>query len=98
MTLGEVVSQLPGLEDEATVYAAKPWTERSNAVCAIEGSDEARAAMDLGLSYLLEVHLIREVAQVWSSWRAGAVPSTEDLVVAVIYYAENDAYLAADPR
>lgn len=46
-----------------------------------------------GMEYLLEVFLAQEVAEVWRRWRPGREPTEDELCQAVIYYAENDAYL-----
>ena len=45
------------------------------------------------MRYLLEVFLAKEVVEVWSKWRNGRNPTALDKCAAVIYYAENDAYL-----
>ena len=49
-----------------------------------------------GMKYLLEVELAREVIQVWKAWRKGKEPSPHEKYLAVLYYAEHDAYLAED--
>lgn len=46
-----------------------------------------------GMRYLLEVWLAREVIAVWSNWRDGREPTSEEKLAAIVYYAENDAYL-----
>jgi len=45
--------------------------------------------------YFLEVDLVREVLEVWSAWRNGQIPTTNEACTAVIYYAEHDAYQPA---
>jgi len=47
-----------------------------------------------GMKYLLEVELVKEVIQVWKDWRNGKEPSPMEKFQAVLYYVENDAYLA----
>ena len=37
-----------------------------------------------------------EVLEVWSEWRAGVRPSTEEALDAAIFYAVNDAYLPVE--
>lgn len=49
-----------------------------------------------GMKYLLEVELAKEVIQVWKSWRNGREPSPLEKYQAVLYYAENDAYLPVE--
>lgn len=92
-TLADLVDRLAALDDDETLYARQPWSPTSQAVCAEEGSPEAAAAVAHGLDYLLEVSLAKEVADAWPGWRGGHGPGSSDLCAAVIYYAENDAYL-----
>ena len=49
-----------------------------------------------GLRYLLEVAVAREAVDVWRAWRPGETPSLGDKLAAIIYYAENDAWLPID--
>ena len=46
-----------------------------------------------GLKYFLEVEIAREAIDVWRNWRGGRVPSLDEKLEAVTYYAENDALL-----
>jgi hypothetical protein len=48
------------------------------------------------LVYLLEVGVAREAIDVWHAWRPGRSPSLDDQLQAVIYYAENDAWLPVE--
>jgi hypothetical protein len=48
------------------------------------------------MAYLLEVGLAKEAIRVWSEWRNGATPTSEDRVAAVVYYATHDAYMPAE--
>ena len=49
-----------------------------------------------GLRYLLEVEMAKEVINVWREWRNGKEPSSLEKCHAVLYYAENDAFLVED--
>ncbi len=49
-----------------------------------------------GWRYVLELWIAQEVLEVWSAWRDGRTPSLAEACEAVIYYADNDAYLADD--
>ncbi|MFC5750773.1 hypothetical protein [Actinomadura rugatobispora] len=89
LTLAELVDQLARVADGLTVYAEEPWTAGSRVVAAKHGD----GLSPVDLPYLLEVVLIREVLDVWSSWRAGARPTTEEACAAIIHYAQYDAYL-----
>ena len=91
------MGQLGSLDDDLTIYAAKnpSWSMESLAVACPEPEDGSLPNEAQGMSYLLEVFLAKEAVQVWSEWRGGREPSVADKCVAVIYYAENDAYLPA---
>ncbi|MGV9652145.1 hypothetical protein [Streptomyces sp. NPDC003554] len=54
--------------------------------------DEEVADRPEGMSYLLEVHLVRDVLRVWKSWRGGREPNAEEASAAVRFYATHDAY------
>ena len=56
----------------------------------------SRPSTAVGLRYLLEVAVAREAVDVWGAWRPGETPSLEDKLAAIIYYAENDAWLPID--
>jgi hypothetical protein len=49
-----------------------------------------------GLKYFLEVEIAREAIDVWRNWRGGRVPSLDEKLEGVTYYAENDAWLPAE--
>ena len=56
----------------------------------------ADEASDDGLRYFLEVALARDAVDVWSAWRDGAEPTLDDKLMAISYYATQDAYLPVD--
>jgi len=78
------------------IFARPPWSAESEALLVSE--DRVESQTHPGFRLVLEVAIAREVLGVWSSWRSGATPSPEQAVEAVIYYAENDAYLPAAHR
>jgi hypothetical protein len=49
-----------------------------------------------GYRYLLEGENIKESILVWSLWREGRLPSLEDKLAAVLFYARNDAFLPVE--
>jgi hypothetical protein len=49
-----------------------------------------------GYRYLLEGEGIKESILVWSLWRGGRLPSLEDKLSAVLFYARNDAFLPVE--
>ena len=91
MTLLETIDQLERLDDGLTICAAKTpeWTAVSNAL--LSASDVPAA--ELPLPYFLEVSVAKKVLSAWSFVRKGRVPTLSEKCEALIYYAENDAYL-----
>jgi len=86
MTLRDVVARLDEFEAGETIFAESP-TPTARAEVAREDTPPAH------LHYLLEVDIAREAIEVWQAWRPGQTPTLEDKLAAVIYYAENDAWL-----
>lgn len=93
MTLRDALASIEEFDEEATIYAAKPWDPASTTAIAIEGEETADRAIGGGLAYFLEVSVAKEVIEVWSEWRSGRVPTSDERCEAVIHYAVNDAYL-----
>ncbi len=95
-TLEDLLRILPSLDPRMTIVASprRPLSAGSPARLAPEGEGRHEAGSDL--TYLLEVWLAREVAEVWAEWRNGRTPTTDELIEAVTYYADNDAYLPVE--
>ena len=93
-TLRDVVNALDELEEDAVIYTdgASP---AARAAVAAGGAEVERAKAD-GLRYFVEVALAKDAVAVWSEWRNGAEPTADDKLLAVSYYATNDAYLPLD--
>ena len=92
MNLDEVVRSLDELPREAIFYIPRecnPSLVSPETPVLLVTADEAQPE---GWRYFLEVIIAREVLEVWSSWRDGRVPSPEEALSAIAYYAENDAY------
>ncbi len=89
-SLVELMRGVDDLDRDGVIHAARPWTRHSDAVCLVDSGGEESPS---GLAYLLEVDLIHDVAEVWSSWRDGRAPTADELADAVIHYATRDAYL-----
>jgi hypothetical protein len=89
-TLRDVVNELDDLDEDAVIY-----TDGSSpaAQALVVGEGDAATARAAGLRYFLEVSLARDAVSVWSDWRAGAVPTIDDKLMAISHYAVNDAYL-----
>jgi hypothetical protein len=85
-TLDDLIRALAGEQPELrTIYAENPWTPRSRAIVAEQPED---GSLDPppgapGFRYFLEAGTALDVASCYP----------QNPVEAVIYYAENDAYL-----
>jgi hypothetical protein len=95
MTLREVVARLGDFEDDQTIYAESA-TPTARAAVEVEPEDGTAPSAAADLPYLLEIAAAREAIEVWKAWRPGQAPSLDDKLAAVIYYAENDAWLPVD--
>ena len=91
MTLLQLIENLNDTADEFTICAAKlpEWTPASEAeLCLSE-----RVNRDNRLHYFLEVPVAKDVLLAWSFARNGRTPTLAEKCEALIYFAENDAYL-----
>jgi len=97
-TLAELLDDLETVEDDLTVYAATPngLDGDSAAVVAMESEDRVAPPEAAGMACIVEVGLAKEAIRIWSEWRNGATPTSEDRVAAVVYYATHDAYLPVE--
>ncbi|MDA8016721.1 MAG: hypothetical protein MPN21_04660 [Thermoanaerobaculia bacterium] len=91
-TLGQLMERLADLGDSLTIYSESTPNHGSAAVVALEPEDGSLPNGAENLHYLLEVDLAKEVAEVWSAWRNGQRPTTEELCEAIVFYSRNDAY------
>jgi hypothetical protein len=94
-TLGETVRKLHLIDDELTIYIVpeRPWTEASRVIVARAPESGDLPLEAVGMVYLLEVDIAKEVLEVWQKWRPGRSPTDTDRVVAILHYADHDAYL-----
>lgn len=92
MQLGDAVKRLASLDQEATIYAAQPWTSESTAVVAPEPETRTNpeSAVLEGLRYFLEVSLACEFLEGWES-TLGRLPSDKERCERLIRYAAQDA-------
>lgn len=94
----EVIATLDGIpggdpyDVQPTIFARRPWTVDCEAVVLNEDAVNHVAPSAPDFAYLLEVDLAKEVIRVWSEWRDGAVPTSEEATQAVIFYGEHDSY------
>ena len=90
--LEDAIGRLASVDQDATIYAAEPWSGDSSAVVAIEldsGGGPAEAAR-LGLKYFLEVSVARDFLEGWES-TLGSTPTEQERCARLIRYAINDA-------
>ena len=78
---------------ERTLYAERPWTPDSRVVV-LEGQGVSPTEHP-GFDYLLEVDLAVEVLEVWSERQSGRLPTPDEAALAIIHYAQNDAFQPA---
>ena len=102
MDLRELVSNLAHLSSDGTVFAEKidgEFRPESRAVI-LEMTEEelkrptAEVAQQRapGTSYFLEVFIAREVIEGWQSNHSGKIPTIEQALESIIFYAVHDAY------
>ena len=95
-TVRDLVARLAEVEDvdrfevAPAIYARRPWTPDSEAL--VLRDDLLHSQERPGFHLLLEIPTAREVLRVWTAWRDGQAPTTEEAAGAVIHYAEHDAY------
>lgn len=92
--MGELVSRLDAVDDNLTVYV--PSRDSISAELPIELVDEEGDGPSAGMTYLLEVDLVKDVIRVWREWRGGRNPDLRQACEAVSYYASHDAFQPID--
>jgi hypothetical protein len=93
VTLAEAAARLPDFSDDLTLYierGAQPDGTREVAV--IEAPEDESGKAPSGFRYLIEVHVAKDVVEVWTAWHHGQAPAPEEAARAIIYYAEHDSY------
>lgn len=98
MTLEDVVANLGSFDNEHSIYATRikgQWRAGSIAFVMREPEDGKLMQLLSGgeAEYLLEISLAKEIIEVWKHWRPHAEQTIADKLEAIVYYAENDAYL-----
>ncbi|MEO5680449.1 MAG: hypothetical protein ABIS47_12365 [Acidimicrobiales bacterium] len=85
----------PAVRDAAApaIFAQQPWGPHSAAVVLAEQERGGRAPSMPSYAHLLSVEVAAEVLAVWSTRRAGMVPSPDQAVEALIHYAAHHAHL-----
>jgi hypothetical protein len=92
MKLIDAVRKLDSLDDNATIYAAKPWSPTSEIVVAEEreAGGEPPEASAKGMTYLLEVFLVKEIIDGFASI-PGRKTTDAEKCERLINYAIHDA-------
>jgi hypothetical protein len=94
--LEQLVRELGEFGDELVLFA--PAGSAVTSQTSIYLIDEEAEEPPAGTDYLLEVRTLKNVLKVWSAWRNGAKPTTEQACEAVLWYADHDAYQPVDSR
>ncbi len=92
MNLSDVVADLSRFGDDETIYVASRSGD-SAAVVGRETDEGDPPESAVGMGYLLEISLARDAVRVWSEWRDRRQPTAEEMVEAILYYSEHDAFL-----
>lgn len=95
MTLREILNDLEQISDELVIFASRNggWNLDERAALLLH-EDAVEVDLHLeDLTYFLEVETAKEVLELWKEWRNGQIPSEDQRIEALIYYANNDAYL-----
>lgn len=95
VTLREILNNLEQISDELVIYAGKnnDWDIDSPAALLLH-EDAVEVDLHLeDLTYFLEIEIAKEVLEVWKEWHGGREPTESERVDAVLYYANNDAYI-----
>jgi hypothetical protein len=86
--LETVVDQLQSLDEDATILARRPWSASSEAKVSSAGDVSRADAKKSGFEYFLEVHVAREVLEVFGPRKA----NRDEKLRLLLHYAEHDAY------
>lgn len=100
MTLREIIRNVEELSDDLVIFATKGdfWQIDASASLIVD-SDVDSIGIELEeQSYFLEVQIAQDVLNVWRKWNSGREPDEKQRIEALIYYADNDAYLNPHPR
>lgn len=92
MNLREAIRDLDSFDVEGTIYAARPWNEKSTAIVALEpiSGSQPEEAERLGLEYFLEIFIAREILDMWIS-SGNEPPTLEEKCSRLIAYAIDDS-------
>ena len=96
----KLIDFLPDIDHyhrKLTIYASKnPAWQSDSEIILVHDPDGRTLPLTrdgVEFDYFLEVYLAKDVMRVWKQWHGDKTPSPEEMCAAVIYYAENDAYM-----
>lgn len=94
MDLREIINNVENISNELVIFATKGnnWLVDAPAALVLASDMEQVASLE-GLVYFLEVETAKDVLEVWKHWRAGRDPSEAERIDALLFYADNDAFL-----
>lgn len=92
MNLSQLIMQLDDLDDHFIIYAEQNPVWHSTSEAILISCEQNPKLEGNGKKYLLEVNVAKEVIEVWKKWHCRE-PSIEEKISAIIYYAQNDAYI-----
>lgn len=98
MQLGSILERLEEFAEEDAIHVSResPITMETD-VTVSSFDDEGTPVVALeSMTCLLEIGIARDVLRVWSEWRAGRQPNTDEKVAAIVYDAQSDAVLPVE--
>lgn len=90
MRLVEIVTQLDSLDLDAIICVQRPWSPAAKCIITRPSADFGvpTEVKEAGFAYFLEVSVARDVLRIFGD----NVPTENEKMRVLIYYAENDAY------
>ncbi|WDF78366.1 hypothetical protein PQ469_31245 [Mucilaginibacter sp. KACC 22773] len=96
-TLENIIHNIHEFDDLAVLFVDQKlkWGPLSKTcIYFFEDGEEVPSKID-DIPYFLEVELVKEVIDVWNIRTTGKRQGSKDIIDAVIFYAERDAYMPA---
>jgi hypothetical protein len=90
LRLADVLLDIEHIDDDLTIYRESGQPIGPSIRVALV--DEEADGEPKGMSYMLEVHLVRDVLRVWKSWRNNREPNIEEACVAIDFYSTHDTF------
>jgi hypothetical protein len=93
--VGDVLADVDSLDDEIIMFVPEGEDVSLSTSALLLSFEEYERGAD-GYRYFLEGENIKESIEVWSLWRDGRLPTLDDKLAAVVYYATNDAFMPTE--